>query len=106
MLTRLGGLLGDGSMWHDGLVVVAHVLVECMAFAVVAQVLPEVDCIASLLVVGWGVAQPLCGLLECSLLLLDAAERGHMEASAGLENATGCLWAVAMWCHCPAQVMC
>ncbi|GLT54952.1 hypothetical protein SLA2020_281100 [Shorea laevis] len=41
MLTRLGGLLGDGSVWHDGLAAVAHVLWECMAFAVVAQVLPE-----------------------------------------------------------------
>jgi hypothetical protein len=84
---------------------VAHVLCECMAFAVVAQVLPELMALLVLLVVGWGVAQPLCGLLDCSLLL-DATERGHMEASAGLEDATGCLWAVDMWCHCPAQVMC
>ena len=79
-------------MWHDGLAGVAHVLWECMALAVVAQVLPELVTLLAC----W------CGLLECSLLF-GAAKRGHIEALVGLEYAAGCLWAVAMWCHCPAK---
>jgi hypothetical protein len=80
---------------------VAHVLWECMALAVVAQVLPELVTLLACWL--WlGRVQPLCGLLECSLLL-GAAKRGHIEALAGQEYAAGCLWAVAMWCHCPAK---